>query len=246
MTAQLPLWRTPSFNNTAETRLSDAYPVPAYDTPRARLCDLGPAALSEAEVVSLVLGGRPEKALAEARALLARFGGLHGLLRANVGELAQEPGLGPARAAQVKAALELGRRLLLAPGAERLQIRSPEDVAALLMVEMGHLDQEQLRVLLLDTRHQIIRQVVVYTGNVNTSLVRIAEVFREAVRENAPAFLIVHNHPSGTCEPSVEDGAVTKECVVAGRLLNIEVVDHIIVSATRWASLRERGLGFSK
>jgi DNA repair protein RadC len=243
MTPQLSLWKTETAN---PVRVADAYPLPAYDTPRARLCDLGPAALSEAEVVSLVLGGKPERALAEARSLLARFGGLHGLLRANVGELAQEPGVGPARAAQVKAALELGRRLLLAPSAERLQIRSPEDVAALLMVEMGHLDQEQLRVLLLDTRHQVIRQVVVYTGNVNTSLVRVAEVFKEAVRENAPAILLVHNHPSGAPDASPEDVALNREVVAAGRLLSIEVLDHMIIGNQRYLSMRERGLGFDK
>jgi len=243
MPAQLSLWKTETI---APAQIADAYPLPAYDTPRARLCDLGPAALSEAEVVSLVLGGRPEKSLAEARSLLAQFGGLHGLLRANVGELAQEPGVGPARAAQVKAALELGRRLLLAPTEERLQIRSPEDVAALLMLEMGHLDQEQLRVLLLDTRHRVIRQVAVYTGNVNTSLVRVAEVFREAVRENAPAIVIAHNHPSQDPSPSPEDLAITKEVVAAGRLLNVDVLDHIILSSTRWVSCRERGLGFDK
>jgi len=244
MTAQLPLWRT---KIAAPAQIADAYPLPAYDTPRARLCDLGPAALSEAEVVSLVLGGRPEKALAEARALLARFGGLSGLLRANVGELAQEPGVGPARAAQVKAALELGRRLLLSPTEERRQIRSPEDVAALLMLEMGHLDQEQLRVLLLDTRHQVIRQVLVYQGSVNTSLVRIAEVFREAVRENAPAIVLVHNHPSGSPDASPEDIALSKEAVTAGRLLSIELLDHIIVGKGRFSSMRERGLlGFDK
>ena len=243
MPAQLPLWRT---KIAAPTQIADAYPLSVYDTPRARLCDLGPAALSEAEVVSLVLGGRPEKALAEARALLARFGGLHGLLRANVSELAQEPGVGPARAAQVKAALELGRRLLLAPTEERLQIRSPEDVAALLMAEMGHLDQEQLRVLLLDTRHQVIRQVLVYQGSVNTSLVRIAEIFREAVRENAPAIVLAHNHPSQDPSPSPEDVALTREAITAGQLLSVELLDHLIVTQQRYVSLRERGLGFGK
>lgn len=242
MTTQLALWE----ETTAPARIVDAYPVPAYDTPRARLCDLGPAALSEAEVVSLVLGGRPEKALAEARALLARFGGLHGLLRANVSELAQEPGVGPARAAQVKAALELGRRLLLSPTEERLQIRSPEDVAALLMLEMGHLEQEQLRVLLLDTRHQVIRQVLVYQGSVNTSLVRIAEIFREAVRENAPAIVLCHNHPSQDPSPSPEDVAVTRDAIAAGRLLSVELLDHLIVTQQRYVSLRESGLAFDK
>jgi DNA repair protein RadC len=223
-----------------------SYPLPAYDTPRSRLNDMGPAALSEVEVVSLVLGGAPEKALTEARLLLSRFGGLHGLLRANVSELVQEQGIGPARAAQLKAALELGRRLLLAPPGERLQVRSPEDVAALLMVEMGHLDQEQLRVLLLDTRHQLIRQVVVYVGSVNTSLVRVGEVFKEAVRENAAAIVVVHSHPSGSPEPSVEDYAVTKEIVAAGRLLSCEVLDHLIIGWGQYVSLRERGLGFGK
>ncbi len=227
-------------------RIADHYPLPAYDTPRARLHDLGPAALSEAEVVSLVLGGNPEKALAEARALLDRFGGLHGLLRANVTELAQEPGIGPARAAQIKAALELGRRLLLVSPEERVQIRSPEDVAALLMLEMGPLDQEQLRVLLLDTRHQVIRQVIVYQGSLNTSLVRIGEVYREAIRENAAAIIVCHNHPSSDPTPSVEDVAVQKEICEAGRLLSIECLDHLVISRARFVSMRERGLGFNK
>ena len=226
------------------------YPLSPYDTPRARLNDMGPAALSEVEVVSLVLGGQPEWALGEARTLLSRFGGLHGLLRANVTELTQEPGLGPARAAQLKAALELGRRLLLAPTMERLQIRSPEDVAALLIVEMGPLDQEQLRVLLLDTRHQLIRQVLVYQGSCHTSLVRVGEVYREAVRENAAAIIAAHNHPSARSNasalcPSPEDVAVTKEIVAAGHLLSIDCLDHLLIGAAGFVSLRERGLGFS-
>ncbi len=241
MPKQRSLWETEDKSRTARN-----YPIPPYDTPCARLRDLGAAALSEVEVVSLVLGGNSDKALVEARALLNRFDGLHGLLRANVNELTQEPGIGPARAAQIKAALELGRRLLMATPPERLQIRSPEDVAALLMLEMGSLDQEQLRVLLLDTRHQVIRQVTVYIGNVNTSLVRLAEVFREAIRENAPAVLIAHNHPSQDPTPSPQDVALTREAVEVGRLLSIELVDHLILATTRWVSLRERGLGFSK
>jgi len=152
--------------------------------------------------------------------------------------------MGPAKAAQVKSALELGRRLLLVSPEERPQIRSPEDVAALLMVEMGHLDQEQLRTILLDTRHQVMRQIVVYQGNVNTSLVRVGELFREAVRENCAAVIIAHNHPSGDATPSPEDVAVTKEIVAAGRLLDIEVLDHLIVGQGRYVSMRERGVGF--
>ncbi len=173
--------------------------LPAGEQPRERLRDLGPAALADSELLAILLrtGVRGKTVLELARDLIVRYGGLHGLLRASFAELAAEHGLGPAKAAQVKAALELGRRLLLAAPGERLQIRSPEDVAALLMLEMGQLDQEQLRVLLLDTRHQVIRQLVVYQGSVNTSLVRVGELFREAVREGCAAVIISHNHPSG-------------------------------------------------
>ncbi len=220
--------------------------MPASEQPRERLRDLGPAALSDSELLAILLrtGVKGHTVLDLARDLLVGYQGLHGLLRATFGELAQEHGVGPAKAAQVKAALELGRRLLIAAPEERPQIRSPEDVAALLMAEMGHLDQEQLRVLLLDTRHQIIRQVVVYQGNVNTSLVRVGELFRGAVRENCAAVIIAHNHPSGDPTPSPEDVAITKEIVAAGRLLDVEVLDHLIVGRQRYVSMRERGVGF--
>jgi DNA repair protein RadC len=220
--------------------------MPATEQPRERLHSLGPAALSDAELLAILLrtGVTGRTVLDLARDLLIAHGGLQGLLRANTAELTREHGMGPAKAAQVKAALELGRRLLLAAPDERLQIRSPEDVAALLMVEMGSLDQEQLRVILLDTRHQIVRQVLVYQGNVSTSLVRVGELFREAVRENAAAVLIVHNHPSGDPTPSPEDVAVTKEIVQAGRLLSIEVLDHLVVGRQRYVSMKERGVGF--
>jgi len=220
--------------------------MPASIQPRERLRDLGPAALSDAELLAILLrtGVRGRNVLDLARDLLIGYGGLHGLLRATFSELAREHGMGPAKAAQVKSALELGRRLLLVSPEERPQIRSPEDVAALLMVEMGHLDQEQLRTILLDTRHQVMRQIVVYQGNVNTSLVRVGELFREAVRENCAAVIIAHNHPSGDATPSPEDVAVTKEIVAAGRLLDIEVLDHLIVGQGRYVSMRERGVGF--
>ena len=123
-------------------------------------------------------------------------------------------------------------------------MRSPADVAGLLMVEMGYLEQEQLRVLLLNTRHQVVRQVVVYQGNVNASLVRVGELFREAVRDNATAVILCHNHPSGSPDPSPEDVALTRAAVQAGRLLDIEVLDHIVVGRGRYVSLRDRGLGF--
>ncbi len=233
-------------HDTSEAHWRTMRELPATEQPRERLLQLGPAALSEAELLAILLrtGTARRTVLDLARDLLLAHGGLHGLLRANAAELSQARGVGPAKAAQVKAALELGRRLLLVAPGERLQVRSPEDVAALLLLEMGTLDQEQLRAILLDTRHQVIRQAVVYQGNVSTSLVRVGELFREAVRENAAAVLIVHNHPSGDPTPSPEDVAVTKEIVAAGRLLSVEVLDHLVIGRQRYVSLRERGLGF--
>jgi len=208
------------------------------NSPQARLCDRGAEALSEAEILALVLGGRPE----EAQVLLSRWS-LSRLLRAGIAELSEVPGIGPARAVRVKAALELGRRLLLSSG-ERLYFQSPTDVADFLRLEMGYLEQEQVRVLLLDARHRLIRQVLVYQGNVGSATVRVGELFREAVRENAAAIIVVHNHPSGDPSPSPEDVALTREIVEAGKLLNIEVLDHLVVGRQGYVSLRERRMGF--
>ncbi len=220
--------------------------LPAGERPRERLGELGPAALSDAELLAILLRtGMPGRtALDLARDLLSDYGGLDGLLRVGFGELARRPGLGPAKAAQVKAALELGRRLLLLSPEQRRPVYTPDDVAALLRLEMGHLDQEQLRILLLDTRHRLIRQVLVYQGNVNGTQVRIGELFREAIRENCPAVLVVHNHPSGDPTPSTEDVAITRQIVEAGRLLSIEVLDHLVIARQGYVSLRERKLGF--
>ncbi|MGB9723039.1 MAG: RadC family protein [Chloroflexia bacterium] len=220
--------------------------LPAGERPRERLGELGPAALSDAELLAILLRtGMPGcTALDLARELLCDYGGLDGLLRAGFGELARRRGLGPAKAAQIKAALELGRRLLLLPPGRRLALHGPEEVAALLRLEMAYLDQEQIRVLLLDARHQVIRQVLVYQGNVNSAPVRVGEIFREAVRENCAAVLVIHNHPSGDPSPSPEDIAITREIVEAGRLLSIEVLDHLIIGRQGYVSLRDRGLGF--
>jgi DNA repair protein RadC len=152
--------------------------------------------------------------------------------------------VGEAKAVELQAALELGKRLFALGPEDRPQVRSPQDVANLLLAEMGYLEQEHLRVVLLNTRNQIVAVKEVYRGSVNTSLVRVGEVLREAVRENCPAIVVVHNHPSGDPSPSPEDVEVTKQIVEAGKLLDIEVLDHLIVAHTRFVSLREKGLGF--
>ena len=172
------------------------------------------------------------------------FGGLGGLARASFSELSAVTGVGQAKAAQLKAGLEIGRRLLVAAPNERPRIISPADAANLLMLEMSHLEQEHLRLLLLDTRNRVLASPTIYKGNVNTSVIRPAEIFREAIRHNSPALIVAHNHPSGDATPSPEDLRVTRQIAEAGKLLSIEVLDHLIIGRGCYVSLKERGLGF--
>jgi len=220
--------------------------MPAGERPRERLQHYGPEALSTAELMAILsrTGSRGENVLDLATRLLSEFGGLGGLARATFSELSAVKGVGPAKAAQLKAGLEIGRRLLIAAPHERPQITSPADAANLLMLEMGHLEQEHLRVLLLDTKNCVLASRNVYKGNVNTSVIRIAELFRVAIRHNSTAMIIAHNHPSGDPTPSPEDVRVTRQIVEAGDLLDIEVLDHLIIGQGRYVSLKERGLGF--
>jgi DNA repair protein RadC len=152
--------------------------------------------------------------------------------------------MGLAKAVQLKAALELGRRLLLTSPNDRPTVRSPGDAAALIMLDMAALEQEHMRVLLLDTRNRVIAITEVYKGSLNTSMIRVAELFRDAIRQNCAAVILAHNHPSGDPTPSPEDIAVTKQVVEAGKLLDIEVLDHLVIGQQRYVSLKERGLGF--
>lgn len=221
--------------------------LPASERPRERLRDYGPQALSTAELLAIILrtGTNRESVLSLASRLLSQHQGLVGLARVSFAELCQERGLGEAKAAQLKAALELGRRLSSSQPEARAVVRSPADVANLLSAEMGLLEQEHLRVVLLNTRNEVLGIPDVYKGSVNTSLVRVGEVFREAVRRNCPAVVVVHNHPSGDPTPSADDLSMTRQMVEAGRLLDIEVLDHLIIGHGRYVSLKEQGLGFS-
>ena len=177
--------------------------------------------------------------------VLSRFRGLAGLARASFAELCAEHGISEAKACQVLAALELGRRYASLQPEETPVISSPRDVANLLVGEMGFLEQEHLRVVLLNTKNQVMGIRQVYVGNVNTSVIRGAEIYRPAIRENYPAIIVVHNHPSGDPTPSSEDVAVTRQLVEAGKLLDIDLLDHIVIgSGNRFTSLKEHGLGF--
>lgn len=221
---------------------------PLGERPRERLQYYGPTALSNAELLAILLrvGTPGENVIALSTRLLTQFGGLGGLARASFGELATIRGLGTAKTAQLKAAIELGRRLLVTSPDARPQITSPLDAANLLMLEMGSLEQEHLRTLLLDTKNRVLASPTVYVGNVNASIIRVSEVFREAVRENATAIIVAHNHPSGDPTPSPEDVQVTRSIVEAGSLLGIDVLDHLVIGHQRFVSLKERGLGFDR
>ncbi len=219
---------------------------PLGERPRERLQYFGPTALSNAELLAILLrvGIPGENVVTLSTRLLADFGGLAGLVKASFSDLASVKGMGTAKAAQLKAAVELGRRLLISSPDARPQITSPLDAANLLMLEMGGLEQENLRTLLLDTKNRVIASPTVYVGNVNSSIIRVSEVFREAIRENATALIVAHNHPSGDPTPSPEDVQVTRSIVEAGSLLGIEVLDHLVIGHQRFVSLKERGLGF--
>jgi DNA repair protein RadC len=219
---------------------------PMDERPRERLQHYGAAALSNAELLAILLRvGLPgENAVALSTRLLREFDGLPGLAKASFSELARVRGVNTAKIAQLKAALELGRRLLITSPDARPQITSPVDAANLLMLEMAGLEQENLRTILLDTKNRVLTSPTVYVGNVNSSIIRVSEIFREAVRENATAIIVAHNHPSGDPTPSPEDVQVTRSMVEAGALLGIEVLDHIVIGHQRFVSLKERGLGF--
>lgn len=220
--------------------------LPSGDRPRERLRDAGPGSLSNQELLAILLrtGGAKESALAMASRLLGRFDGLVGLARTGFAELCAERGLGEAKAAQVQAALELGKRLVASQPQERPAVRSPEDIANLLQGDMGLLEQEQMRVVLLNIRNQVLGMPEVYKGSVHTAVVRIGELFREALRQNAPSLILVHNHPSGDPAPSAEDIAMTKQAIEAGALLDVDVLDHIILAQGRFESMKRLQLAF--
>jgi DNA repair protein RadC len=214
--------------------------VATYDRPREKLERLGAAALGDNELLAIVLGhGRARaSALDLANALLAS-GGLSGLVRARHGELRKLPGIGAARAAQVLAAIELGRRTLARSGAIRPQLSSPRAVAEFLLPQFGNRPVEQFGVLLLDTKHRVLRASVLSIGTLDASIVHPREVFREAAAAGAAAIVLFHNHPSGDPEPSEDDVRLTERLMAAGVLMGIDVIDHVVLADVKYYSFRE-------
>lgn len=224
-------------------RISD---MQQEERPRERLARLGAQSLSTSELLAILLrvGVAGENVVRLGERLLNTFEGLPGLHRASFEELCAQHGMGVAKAAQLKAALELAHRLSLETNNERSSIHSPADAAALLQFPMSALEQEELRVLLLDTRNRVLQMETVYRGSVNSSQVRVGELFKAAIRRNATAIVVAHNHPSGDPTPSPDDVAVTRAMVQAGKLLDVDVLDHLIIGMGRFVSMKERGLGF--
>lgn len=221
--------------------------LPAGMRPRERLAYAGPAALSDSELLAIILRGgvRGTNVLDLATQVLHQFGGLSGLAQLSVTELQEVHGMGEAKAAQVLAAIELGRRVIKAQWTERQRATSPAEVADLLMTEMAYADQEFVKVVLLDSRNYVLAIPTVYKGSLNSAHVRMGELFKEAIRRNAAAIIVAHNHPSGDPTPSPEDIRFTAQLVKAARVLDMTVLDHVVIGHQRYISLKEQGVAFT-
>lgn len=210
---------------------------PRAESPLERLRMLGAGALSSAELLALL--GLP---LPDAQHLVAAAGSLLNLARSPSSELVRTPGVGPALAARIQAAVELGKRVFAGENEDASpQIRGPQS-AFCLFQDMAVLEQEEMRVASLDTKNYVKRVVTLYRGSVNATLARIAEILRVAIQDNAPAFVLAHNHPSGDPTPSPEDVVLTRRLAEAARTMDVEFLDHLIVGKGRFVSLKERGL----
>lgn len=212
------------------------------DDPLARLAEVGPQALALWELLKLVFGpqGGRTRAYAAVQRAVEVYESMHALLAATYADLARV--VGPQRAGALIAALELGRRAQRAEGGRRPTVRSADDVYRLMAWDMRHLDREHFRALLLNTRHQVIRVATVSVGGLSSAPVHPREVFKDAIRHGAAAIIVVHNHPSGDPEPSRDDVAITEQLRAAGRLVGIEVLDHIVIGDGTYISLRSRGV----
>ncbi|PZD94116.1 hypothetical protein DNH61_19370 [Paenibacillus sambharensis] len=218
--------------------------VPNEDRPRERMMTIGAEALSHAELLAILLrtGTRNESAVHLASRILSSCGGLRNLTDMSLAELTAIRGIGPAKAVQLRAGIELGRRLSQSRDEDRLTIRRPQDAADYLMEEMRYLKKEHFVCLFLNTKNQVIGRETLSIGTLNASLVHPREVFRAAMKCSSASLVCVHNHPSGDPSPSPEDIAITERLCKAGELVGIDVLDHIVIGDNRYVSLKEQGL----
>ena len=218
--------------------------MPADERPRERLVKYGPEALSTPELLAIILrvGSSRGSAISLGQQLLSHFGSLKAIVKATVVELSAVPGVGTAKAAQIKAAFELGKRLATTTTDERPVVNRPEVAASLMMERMRYHDKEHFETLLLDTRNRCIAMRSVSIGSLNSNVAHPREVFHEAISHSAAAIIVAHNHPSGDPTPSKEDEGLTRRLVKSGEILGIQVLDHLIIGDGRWISMKEKGL----
>lgn len=217
--------------------------VPVEDRPRERLLSLGPSHLSNQEILAILLGSgtKKESVMELSNRVLMHFEGIKLLSDATIEELTAIKGIGPAKGVLILASIEMGKRMSEYKPSERYIIRSPEDGANFVMEEMRTLTQEHFVVLFLNTKNQIIHRQTVFIGSLNASIVHPREVFREAVKRSAASIICAHNHPSGDPTPSQEDIQVTRRLVECGKMIGIELLDHLIIGDRKFISLKEKG-----
>lgn len=218
--------------------------MPADQRPRERLAREGARSLSDAELLAILLrtGYAQKSAVELATNVISIYSGLKNLVQAGVEELSEIKGMGPVKAAQLKAALEIGRRVATVSESSRPSIKGPEDAAFMVMEEMRHLDREHFCALLLNTKHQVVARETISVGTLNSSVVHPRELFKAAIKRSAAAIILVHNHPSGDPTPSREDREITRRLFEAGTIIGIEVLDHIIIGDNKFVSLKSKGM----
>ncbi|MFZ5642289.1 MAG: RadC family protein [Bacillota bacterium] len=218
--------------------------MPADQRPRERLMREGAKALSDSELIAIILrtGNSEQSAVELATDVLSCFSGLKNLIQANIEELSAIKGIGPAKAVQLKAAIEIGKRIASVTDSSRPSIKGPEDAALIVMEDMRHLDREHFCALLLNTKHQVMARETISIGTLNSSMVHPRELFKAAIKRSAAAVILVHNHPSGDPTPSSEDRDITDRLKKAGDLIGIDVLDHIIIGDKKFISLKALGM----
>ncbi|WP_035099746.1 RadC family protein [Aneurinibacillus terranovensis] len=217
--------------------------IPAADRPRERMIQAGADSLSNAELLAILLrtGSTEESVMSLACRVLNKVGELRGLKTITYEELTAIRGIGPAKALLIMAGLELGKRIAVSTGAGRAAVRSPQDVANVMMEELRYLTQEHFVCLYLNTKNQILDRKTIFIGSLNSSIVHPREIFKEAIRKSSASIVCIHNHPSGDPAPSREDIDVTHRLQEVGRILGIELLDHVIIGDGRFYSLKEKG-----
>jgi len=220
--------------------------IPEDERPLERLIACGPEALSTAEIMAIVIrcGTRGENVVDVASRILNSCGSIRNLACAEFAELASFKGIGRVKAAQIKAAIELGKRVVLEDYRDKKQVQSPKDIVNVLMPKMRYLHKEEFRAVFLDVKNRIMDIAVISIGSLNSSIVHPREVFREAVKRSSASVIFVHNHPSGDPAPSDEDILVTERLVEAGEILGISVLDHIIIGDNVYISFRDKNIIF--